>query len=79
MIQVLIVDDHTIVREGLKQIRAETSDIGVAGEAPNGREALQKIRAGRYDIVLFDVAMPEMNGLTVLTTTTASRAASWAS
>lgn len=69
MIQVLIVDDHTIVREGLKQIRAETSDIGVAGEA----------RAGRYDIVLFDVAMPEMNGLTVLTTTTASRAASWAS
>ena len=66
MIRVLIVDDHTIVRDGLKQILAETSDIVVAAEAQNGREAIGKVREDGYDVVVLDVAMPGLDGLSVM-------------
>lgn len=66
MITVLLVDDHTIVRDGLKQILAETSDIVVAAEAPSGREAIDKVREHDYDVVLLDVAMPGLDGLSVM-------------
>ncbi|MBM3157982.1 MAG: response regulator transcription factor [Chloroflexi bacterium] len=66
MIKVLIADDHAIVREGLKQIVADTPDITVAGEAKDGQEALAKIAKYNYDVVLLDISMPGMSGLDVL-------------
>jgi len=66
MIKVLIADDHAIVREGLKQIVADTLDIAVAGEAKDGHEALDMISKNNYDIVLLDISMPGISGLDVL-------------
>lgn len=66
MTKILVVDDHTILREGLKQILAETSGLEVAGEASNGQEALEKMQAGHWDVVLLDISLPGPNGLAVL-------------
>ena len=66
MIKILVADDHAIVREGLKQILVETSDIIVAGEASDGNQALNQVRKGDYDLVLLDIAMPGLSGLEVL-------------
>jgi two-component system invasion response regulator UvrY len=66
MIKVFIVDDHSIVREGAKRIIAETTDIEVAGEASDGREALTRILGNDYDVILLDIALPGMDGLEVL-------------
>lgn len=66
MIRVLIADDHAIVREGLKQIVADTPDIIVAGEAKDGHEALDAISKKDFDVVLLDISMPGLSGLDVL-------------
>jgi len=66
MIRILVADDHTIVREGLKQILGEEKDMNVADEASNGQEALQKIQKHEYDCVLLDISMPGRSGLEVL-------------
>lgn len=66
MIKVLIVDDHPIVREGLKQILRGTSDITVTGEASAGSEALQRILEREVDVVLLDISMPGRSGLEIL-------------
>jgi DNA-binding NarL/FixJ family response regulator len=66
MINVVIADDHPIVRAGLKQIITEETDIAVAGEASNGVELLKLIRQHPYDVVLLDLSMPGMDGLDVL-------------
>lgn len=66
MIKILIIDDHAIVREGLKQILVETPDLKVAGEANNGQEALERLRAGHLDLVVLDISLPGANGLVVL-------------
>jgi len=66
LIRILIADDHAIVRKGLKQILSETSDLVVAGEAGNGREAIEKIYKSKYDLVLLDISMPGRGGLEVL-------------
>lgn len=66
MIRILVVDDHTIVREGLKQILGEEKDMNVVEEASNGQEALQKIGKNEYDCVLLDISMPGRSGLEVL-------------
>ncbi len=63
LIKILIADDHAIVREGLKQIVAETSDMDVAGEAANGQQVLDQVRRGDCDLVLLDIAMPGRGGL----------------
>ncbi|MFC1892613.1 response regulator [Chloroflexota bacterium] len=62
-IRVLIVDDHTLVRDGIRSLLALTADIEIVGEAADGREALEKVRRLIPDIVLMDLAMPIMGGL----------------
>ncbi len=62
-IQVLIADDHAIIRQGLKQILSGTEDLQVTGEADGGVKALQLIRENSYDVVLMDVSMPDRNGI----------------
>ncbi len=66
MIKILIADDHTIVREGLKQIVANAAGLVVTGEAANGQETLELIRKDNFDVILLDIAMPEKDGLAIL-------------
>lgn len=66
MLRILIADDHPIVRQGLRQIITETSDMVVADEASNGWEALSKVRASYYDVVLLDISMPGLHGLDII-------------
>lgn len=62
----MIVDDHAIVREGLKQILADTEDILVAGEGENGQDAVRLARTMEGDVMLLDITMPDRNGIEVL-------------
>ena len=62
-IRVLVVDDHTIVRDGLCSLLSLTPDIEVVGEAANGREALEVLKKLMPNVVLMDIAMPIMGGL----------------
>ena len=66
MLRLLIADDHALVRHGLRQIVAETDDLEVVAEAPNGNEALRLLREHEVDVVLLDVTMPDRNGIDVL-------------
>jgi two-component system invasion response regulator UvrY len=66
MIRLLICDDHLIVRQGLKQILADTPDIEVVAESSSGCEALRLARQGGIDVVLLDIAMPNRDGLETL-------------
>ena len=65
-IRVLIADDHAIVREGLKQIIGDGGNLVVAGEAGNGQQAIQRVRAGDIDVLLLDISLPDRNGVDVL-------------
>ena len=60
--QLLIADDSYLVRETIKNVLAGRTDIAVCGEASNGLEAVEKARTLKPDLVLLDLAMPEMNG-----------------
>lgn len=66
MIRVLIADDHTILRKGLRELLEETSDIEPAGEATNGKEVLKKVREDAFDVILLDISMPGRSGIDVL-------------
>ncbi len=66
MIRILIADDHAVVREGLKQIVAETSDMVVAAEAASGQQALDLSLNNDWDVVLLDIGMPGRGGIDVL-------------
>ncbi|MHA4867387.1 response regulator [Duganella sp. PWIR1] len=66
IIKVFIADDHAIVREGLKQILAETRDIVVAGEAENGLDAIKLFRKSGCQVMLLDITLPDRNGIEVL-------------
>jgi DNA-binding NarL/FixJ family response regulator len=63
MIRVLVVDDHAILRDGIRSILENQEDILVVGEAGDGAEALEAISTLRPDIVLMDISMPKKNGL----------------
>jgi len=65
-IKVLIADDHAIVREGLRQLLNGQTDMGVAGEAEDGRQALEKVKSLHPDVILLDIAMPHLSGLEVI-------------
>jgi two-component system, NarL family, invasion response regulator UvrY len=66
MTRVLIVDDHAIVRQGLRRILEESRDIKGIGEAPDGAEAMKMMRSKKWDIVLLDISMPVKNGIDTL-------------
>ncbi len=64
-IRVVIVDDHTLVRRSLRMLLSQSSDIQVVGEADNGEDAIDLISNLQPDLVLLDVSMPRMNGISV--------------
>jgi len=66
MIRILIADDHSIVRQGLKQIVSECPGMVVAGEAASGQEVLDLVRKRDFDIAIVDIAMPGRGGLEIL-------------
>ncbi len=66
MIRVFIVDDHEIIRQGLKMILKEASDLVVVGEAQDGIEALRKIKNTECDVMLLDMNMPGRSGIDLL-------------
>jgi DNA-binding NarL/FixJ family response regulator len=63
MIRILLVDDHAILRDGLKALLSYYPDVAVIGEAENGRQAIECVERLAPDVVLMDIAMPVMNGL----------------
>jgi DNA-binding NarL/FixJ family response regulator len=62
-VDVLVVDDHAIIREGLKKILADTDDLVVAGEAANGDAAIEMVGEREWGLVILDISMPGKNGL----------------
>ncbi len=66
MIDILVADDHPIVRKGLKELLNKEVDLHVKDEASTGTEVLEKINRGRYDVILLDITMPGRNGLEII-------------
>ena len=66
MIKVLVVDDHAIIRKGLKQILDDTNDMRVTGEADCGMQAINMAQCEEYDMVLLDISLPDKHGVEVL-------------
>jgi DNA-binding NarL/FixJ family response regulator len=64
--KVLLADDHAIIRDGLKQILADTEDLEVAGEAANGVDLLHLVRQKKWDVLVLDISMPGRNGLDLI-------------
>jgi len=62
-IRVLLTDDHTILRQGIRVLLEAQDDIEVVGEANNGRESIEQARELHPDVILMDISMPELNGL----------------
>jgi two-component system invasion response regulator UvrY len=66
LIKVLIVDDHALVRMGIRRLLEDTHDISVMGEAQNGEEALAMVKSHRPDVILLDMKMPGIDGWEVI-------------
>jgi DNA-binding NarL/FixJ family response regulator len=66
MIKVLIADDHPIVRQGLRQILSDTTDMVVTGVAVDGQTTLDQVRAGGWDVLVLDITMPDRSGFDIL-------------
>lgn len=66
MLRILLCDDHPILREGLKNILLQQPDIKVVEEAGSGAELMEKTGASRFDVIILDITLPDMNGLDVL-------------
>jgi two-component system, NarL family, invasion response regulator UvrY len=65
-VEVLVADDHAIIRDGLRKILEDSHDLVVAGEAANGAAVLEKVRARRWDLLTLDISMPGRNGLELI-------------
>src|SRR5512134_965045 len=72
LIRVVVVDDHPVVRQGIKSLLGEEEDIQVVGEAVNGRDALGKVETLKPDVILMDLVMPEITGIEAIEKITAS-------
>jgi DNA-binding NarL/FixJ family response regulator len=66
MIRIVIADDHTIVREGLKQLLSAADDLRVIGEAQNGHDVLKRVRENDFDVLLLDMSMPGKSGIELI-------------
>src|SRR4051812_49928659 len=66
MTRLVIADDHTIVREGLKQLLAAAPEITVIGEAKNGHEVMARVRDTDFDLLLLDMSMPGKSGIELI-------------
>ena len=66
MIRIVVADDHTIVREGLKQVLSSAPDLSIVGEAQNGHEVLQRVRELEFDVLLLDLSMPGRSGIEMI-------------
>ena len=64
--RILLADDHAVVRQGFKMILGAQADMEIIGEAANGREAVELFAKNTFDLVLIDLEMPEMDGITAL-------------
>jgi two-component system invasion response regulator UvrY len=65
-IKILVVDDHAVVRAGLRNFLIDTPDMQIAGDATNSDEALRFVRGQDWNVVLLDISLPDMNGVEVL-------------
>jgi DNA-binding NarL/FixJ family response regulator len=63
MIKVLLVDDHTIIRDGIKALLAGQDDITILGEASNGRDMLSLLKSSEPDVILLDISLPDYSGI----------------
>ncbi|MCC6864550.1 MAG: response regulator transcription factor [Ignavibacteria bacterium] len=66
MIKILIADDHSVVRRGIKQILSEEPEMQIVGEASNSEELIEKLNAEEWDLLILDITMPGKSGLDVL-------------
>lgn len=66
MIKILLADDHSIVRAGLRRLVEESGDMEVVAEASGGRKAIQQVHKTRPDVAVVDISMPDMDGLEVI-------------
>jgi two-component system, NarL family, invasion response regulator UvrY len=66
VIKILVADDHPIVRRGIRQILAETTDLHVAGEAATAAEVIARVEAERWDVIVLDISMPGGTGIELL-------------
>jgi DNA-binding NarL/FixJ family response regulator len=66
MIRIVLADDHTIVREGLKQLLKAAGDMEVVGEASDGGEVIERVRALDFDLLLLDMSMPGRSGIELI-------------
>ena len=66
MIKILVVDDHALIRKGIKQLLEDNHDVQVAGEAESGIQAINMMRKNHFDLVLLDIALPDKHGMDVL-------------
>jgi DNA-binding NarL/FixJ family response regulator len=71
--EVLIADDHAIIRDGLRKILADTYDLEVMGEAANGSAVMEQVRARDWDLLVLDISMPGRNGLELIKLVKAER------
>jgi len=66
MIKILVADDHTLIRKGLKMLLEDSPDFRITGEAETGIQAIQMVREGNFDLVLLDISLPDKHGIDVL-------------
>lgn len=66
MTRILLADDHAIVRDGLRRIIEATDDLAVAGEAVDGKQVIEQVRSGTYDLVVLDLSMPGSSGIEMI-------------
>ena len=76
-IQIIIADDHSIVRKGIRALLATEPDIQVIGEAADGKEAVTMAQQLRPDVILMDLVMPKMDGIAATAQITSRSHASW--
>ena len=66
MINILVVDDHALIRKGLKQLLEDNPDLNISGEAASGAQALAMLRSQHFDLMLLDINLPDKNGIEIL-------------